>query len=89
MELVTMTTMEISKLLEALILNDNTEREREKGEKRKKKIRYYCIETKEISWNNERIIIELGKTGFFSLLNLSEESVSMRRQGIFKQSLVH
>lgn len=35
MELVTMTTMEISKLLEALILNDNTEREREKGREEK------------------------------------------------------
>lgn len=38
MELVTMTTMEISKLLEALILNDNTEREREKGREEKEEI---------------------------------------------------
>lgn len=67
MELVTMTTMEISKLLEALILNDNTERQREKGreEKEENKVLLH-FETKEISWNNEGIIIELGKTGFFS-----------------------
>lgn len=69
MELVTMTTMEISKLLEALILNDNTQREREKGreEKEENKVLLH-FETKEISWNNERIIIELGKTGFFSFI---------------------
>lgn len=53
------------------------EKER-KGEKRKKKNKVLLhFETKEISWNNERIIIELGVQDFFLLLNPSEESVSM------------
>ena len=61
-----------------------------KGEREKEENKLLLhLETKEISWNSEGIIIEVGKTGFFSFTEPKWRKCFHEKTGIFKQLSVH